>query len=123
MGMATSAAHFWNGSGYNPSLHIFRQRWTSEGVELKELLMAPHRIPGQGKRRWEFDLGGLLWVLRLNERHVDHTIEGLKANDVDPVPILVLDDRELMERPGVVDIGINMFRQDYLCEQREIRDE
>ncbi len=110
---------FGSGSRYNPTFHIFRQRWTSEGAELKELLVAPHRLPGQGRRRWEFDLGGLLWVLRLNERHVDHGLESLKANGADPVRILVLDDRELTDRPGVLDIAVNMFRERYLREQRE----
>ncbi|HEX8620619.1 MAG TPA: hypothetical protein VF718_01480 [Allosphingosinicella sp.] len=108
---------FGAGSLYNPTFHIFRQRWTSEGQELKELLIAPHRIPGQGRRRWEFDLGGLLWVLRLNERHVDKSVEALKANDSDPVRVLVLDDRELVDRPGVIDIAVNMFREECLREQ------
>ncbi len=73
----------------------------------------------QGRRRWEFDLGGLLWVLRLNERHIDRGLESLKANDADPVPILVLDDRELVDRPGVLDIAVNMFRERYRREQTE----
>lgn len=101
---------FGSGSRYDPTFHVCRQRWTSEGVELKELLIAPHRIPGQGRRRWEFDLGGLLWILRLNERQVDRGLERLKANRADPVPILVLDDRELTDRPGALDIAVNMFR-------------
>lgn len=99
---------FGSGSSYNPTFHIFRQRWKSEGKELKELLIPPHRIPGQGRRRWEFDLGGLLWVLRLNERHVVQELEALKANDSNPVKILVLDDREIIQRPGVLDIVVNM---------------
>jgi hypothetical protein len=109
---------FGAGNKYNPTFHIVRQRWTSEGVELKELLIAPHRIPDQGKRCWEFDLGGLLWKLRLNERQVDRRLEGLKANGADPVPILVLDDRELTDRPGALDIAVNMFRERYRREQR-----
>lgn len=99
---------FGSGSSYNPTFHIFRQRWTNEGKELSELLIPPHRIPSQGRRRWEFDLGGLLWVLRLNERHVDRKLEALKANDSNPVKILVLDDRELIKRPGLPDIVANM---------------
>jgi hypothetical protein len=110
---------FGSGSRYNPTFHIFRQRWMSEGTECKELIVPPYRLPGQGKRRWEFDLGGLLWFLRLNERQVDGRIEHLKANDKDPVPILVLDDRELTERPGVVDIGVNMFRDHYARDERD----
>jgi hypothetical protein len=107
------------GSGYNPTFHIIRQRWTSGEVELKELIIPPFRLPGQGRRRWEFDLGGLIWVLRLNDRHVDYRLESFKANDADPVPILVVKDRELVDRPGALDIGVNMFREYYLREQRE----
>lgn len=110
---------FGSGSRYNPSFHVFRQRWTSESVELKGLLVPPHRIPGQGRRRWEFDLGDLLWVLRLNERDVERGLEKLKANGADTVPILVLDDREITDRPGVLDIGVNMFREHYLRMQRQ----
>jgi hypothetical protein len=62
----------------------------------------------QGRRLWGFDLGGLLWVLRLNERHIDRGLESFKANNADPVPILVLDYRELVDRPGVLDIAVNM---------------
>jgi hypothetical protein len=108
---------FGNGSRYNPTFHIFRQRWTSQGKELKELLIPPHRISGQGRRRWEFDLGGLLWVIRLNERHVVRELEKLKANNADPVPILVLDDRELADRPGMLDIAVNMYRNEYVRER------
>jgi hypothetical protein len=108
---------FGAGAQYDPTFHIVRQRWTSEGVELKELLIAPHRIPGQGKRCWEFDLGGLLWKLRLNERQVDRRLERLKANGANPVPILILEDRELTDRPGALDIAVNMFRERYRQDQ------
>lgn len=104
---------------YDPTFHVFRQRWTSDGIELKELLIPPHRLSGQGRRRWEFDLGGLLWVLRLNERQVDRQLETLRANGADPVTILVLDDREFTDRPGVLDIAVNMFRDRHLREQGE----
>ncbi|HEY1606113.1 MAG TPA: hypothetical protein VGF77_11015 [Allosphingosinicella sp.] len=110
---------FGHGSRYNPSFHITRQAWTSEGGELGDLLIPPHRIPAQGRRRWEFDLGGLLWLTRLDERDVDRNLERFKANDADPVPVLVLDNRELVDRPGIIDIAVNMFRRDYLQEQQE----
>ena len=116
--MAATPAHLQEREPLQSELSYFSPTLDKRRSGTQELLIPPHRIPGQGRRRWEFDLGGLLWVLRLNERQVDKSLEGLRANGSVPVQILVLDDRELVDRPGVIDIAVNMFREEYLQKQR-----
>lgn len=95
---------------YDPSFLIIRQRWMSQGTELKELIIAPYKID---KRLWEFNLGGLRWILKLDDRRKYRSIDRVRANDKQQLEIPILEDTEFTKRPGILDIAVNMFRQDY----------
>lgn len=95
---------------YDPTFVIIRQRWMSQGIELKEMIIAPYKVE---KRLWEFGLGGLRWFLKLNDRRADKPLDRIKANSKSPLRIPILEDTEFTKRPGIIDIGVNMFRETY----------
>lgn len=98
-------------SRYDPAFIVSRQDWYSDQDHLKELIFAPHRNQRWGKRGWEFEVGGLVWSMKLDDRKSAPEMSRMKANGCDPVLVLRLPDRQLLERPGLIDIAVNMERK------------
>jgi hypothetical protein len=96
-------------SAYDPVFAICTRRWLNQSEHMKDVAFPPHKNPEYGRRGWEFEIGGLVWILILDNRRESKSLRALAANDKNPVMILNLSDEELVDRPGVIDIAVNML--------------
>lgn len=101
---------FESGCQFDPTLLISRQNVMLEGQPMDDLLAEPFRNPNYGRRGWQFMVAGFIFVLKLDNRGRKQELDTLKANGRNPVPVLNLPARELVDVPGVIDIAVNMLR-------------
>jgi hypothetical protein len=95
-------------SNYNPVFVIAAKRWLMMSEYVGHVAFPPHRNFGFGKRGWEFEIGGLVWILILDSRKNSRQLKIVSANDCNPVRVINNPDSELVDRPGVIDIAVNM---------------
>lgn len=95
-------------SNYNPLFVIAAKRWLIMSEKIGDVAFLPYRNPCFGKRGWEFEIGGLVWILILDNRKSSKSFKIVSANGCNPVGVINTPDSELVDRPGVIDIAVNM---------------
>lgn len=95
-------------SKYNPLFVISARRWLHMSEYIGDVAFMPRRNLGHGRRGWEFEIGGLVWILILDTRRHFRLLKGMAANDCNPVLVEKIPDRELVDSPGIIDIAVNM---------------
>lgn len=93
-------------SGYQPRLFVARKRYVAKGVQYGAIVVHPHHAPGWGKRAYQFEIGNLLWSLRLDSRggFVKPFEPPFLANGADPVIIINMGDLELGDQHDLIAI-------------------
>ena len=59
---------------FRPPFFIARKRWLAGGEHQGDLMVVPHHCPNWGHRAFAFEVGGLLWGVKLDSREFNNDI-------------------------------------------------
>lgn len=100
-------------SNYNPAFMIRKRDLTLDGVAIDPpIIFSPHEDSTKGTRIWEFELGGFIWTMKLNNRLKGRWPSLVSANDKNPLPVLKLEPLPAHLRTGLINILANMWRNE-----------
>ena len=101
-----------SGKEYDPTFYVCKRSLTVNNVAMNPpMIMSPAKMRVEGILVWEFELGGLLWVLKLDPRRIAGLADLAVANNKNPVLVPDFGTLPAHERSSVTGIITNMKAQ------------
>jgi hypothetical protein len=95
---------------YQPPLIVIRRTYTSQGEHLREIMWEPCKGFGFGDNTWSFLALGCEFMMKLNQYSHPPFPAYFVANGKPEVWAMNMDPEEFTGVPGVIDIAVNMLR-------------
>lgn len=98
-----------HGVRYNPAFRIAKRDLTiGDQIVDPPIIFSPHKNDDRGRNGWDFEVGGFIWSLKLDDRRKGEIPEIIKANRQNPVPVLNYPPLPAVDRTGFIEALANM---------------